>query len=144
MAAHKVLVALDESATAFRALKFALGRAAAAKDEVWALSVLDTRRVLVDARESARKDKEASGYAERLQRVLDEAKGFAGGLGVKLQTEMRPSDDPAALIVAFARSGSFGEIVLGHREKKGVERMVLGSTALRVLELTEIPVTIVR
>lgn len=144
MVAHKVLVALDESATAFRALKFALGRAASAKDEVWALSVLDTRRVLLDARGAARKDKDAAGYAERLQRVLDEAIHFAKGQGVTLKTDMRPSDDPAAAIVAFASASGFGEIVLGHREKKGVEKMVLGSTALRVLELTEIPVTIVR
>lgn len=144
MKQQKVLVALDESSTAFRSLQWALGRAARAKDEVWALSVLDTRVVLTEARRGATAHSAGPSYTDRLQRLLEQAQLSAAGGGVALRTEIRPSDDPAGAIVAFAKDGAFDEIVLGHREKKGVEKVVLGSTALRVLELTSIPVTVVR
>jgi nucleotide-binding universal stress UspA family protein len=144
MRQHKVLVGLDESATASRALQWALARAARAKDELWALAVLDTRAVLLEARRGAMPAGPGPSYAERLQGLVEQAKGSAAGHGVVLHAEVRPSDDPAGALVAFAREGSFDEIVLGHREKKGVEKVVLGSTALRVLELTAMPVTIVR
>jgi nucleotide-binding universal stress UspA family protein len=143
MKQHRVLVGLDESATAFRALNWAVGRAVRAKDELVALAVLDTRVVMLEARRGAMATP-GPGYAERLQRLLDQAKLAAAGQGVALRAEMQPSDDPAGAIVAFAKAGTFDLIVLGHREKKGVEKVVLGSTALRVLELTTTPVTIVR
>lgn len=143
MKQHRVLVGLDESSTAFRALIWAVARAARAKDELVALAVLDTRVVMLEARRGAMATP-GPGYAERLQRVLDQAKLAAAGQGVALRGELQPSDDPAGAIVAFGRAGTFDEIVLGHREKKGVEKVVLGSTALRVLELTTTPVTIVR
>ena len=144
MERHKVLVALDETGTAFRALQWALARAARAKDDVTVLSVMDTRVVLLEARGGARAAAQGPGYSERLGRLHEQAQLSAAGQGVAIHTEIRPSDDPAGAIVAFAREGSFNEIALGHREKRGVEKMVLGSTALRVLELTHIPVTIVR
>jgi nucleotide-binding universal stress UspA family protein len=143
MKQHRVLVALDESSTAFRALNWAVGRAARAKDELVALAVMDTRVVMLEARRQAMATP-GPGYAERLQALLEQGKLSAAGQGVALKTEMQPSDDPAGAIVAYARAGAFDEIVLGHREKKGVEKVVLGSTALRVLELTATPVTIVR
>ena len=140
---HKVLVALDESAPAHRALQWALARAQRAHDEVWALSVLDTRKVMVAARVPARGADEVASYGERLQRLLEGAASTAASAGVSLHTALRPSNDPADAILTFAREGAFAEIVLGHRAKSGVERMVLGSTALRVLELSPVPVTIV-
>ncbi len=141
---HKVLVALDESAPAHRALEWALGRSQRAHDEVWVLSVLDTRKVTIAVRVPSRGSDEVASYGERLQRLLEGASLTAASAGVTLHTALRPSNDPAGAIVAFAREGAFAEIVIGHRAKKGVEAMVLGSTALRVLELAAVPVTIVR
>ncbi len=141
---HKVLVALDESAPAHRALQWALSRALRAHDEVWALTVLDTRKTLVAVRVAARGADEGASYGERLQSLLERASGSAASAGIALHTAMRPSSDPAEAILAFARDGGFAEIVLGHRAKKGVEARVLGSTALRVLELANVPVTVVR
>ena len=141
---HKVLVGLDESATAFRALNWAISRAARSKDELYALAVLDTRVVLLEARRGATPAPPGPGYAERLERLCEQAQLAAAGQGVQIRTEIKPSDDPAAAIVAYATEGAFDSIVLGHREKKGVEKVVLGSTALRVLEHTTKPVTIVR
>jgi nucleotide-binding universal stress UspA family protein len=144
MKQQKVLVALDESSTAFRALQWAVGRAARAKDELCVLSVLDTRAVLTEARRGATSSATAPSYSDRLERLQEQAQLSAAGSGVALRREVRASDDPAAAIVAFAKEGAFDEIVLGHREKKGVEKFVLGSTALKVLEITMLPVTIVR
>jgi nucleotide-binding universal stress UspA family protein len=143
MKQHRVLVGLDESATAFRALNWAVARASRAKDELVALAVMDTRVVMLEARRGAMATP-GPGYAERLQGLLEQGKLAAAGQGVALKAEMQASDDPAGAIVAYARAGAFDEIVLGHREKKGVEKVVLGSTAHRVLELTTTPVTIVR
>lgn len=144
MNAHRVLVGLDESATSFRALTWAVARAARAKDELWALAILDTRVVMLEARRGAMPASPGPGYAERLQKLMEQAQLAGAGQGVAVKTEMKPSDDPAGAIVAFAKAGRFDEIVLGHREKTGVEKVVIGSTALRVLELTATPVTIVR
>ena len=141
---EKVLVALDESATAFRALQWAIARAARASDEVWALAVLDTRRVDLAVRAPTKGAAAQETYGARRTHILAQAEQSAAGNGVQPHTEMRPSNDPASAIVAYARAGDFRAIVLGHREKHGVEKVVLGSTALRVLELTHLPVTIVR
>jgi nucleotide-binding universal stress UspA family protein len=139
-----VLVGLDESQTSFRALNWAVARAARAKDDLYALAVLDTRAVLLEARRGAMAPPPGPGYAERLSALMDQAKLAAAAQGVALKAEIHPSDDPAGAIVAFAKAHACDLIVLGHREKKGVEKVVLGSTALRVLELTTTPVTIVR
>lgn len=140
----KVLVAIDESPSAWRALEFAAKRAARAHDDITVLAVLDTRQVLLTARTNPRSTAGTEPYAERLTHLLERAVGAAGGQGLAVRTELRASHDPADEIVRFARDGSFDEIVLGHREKLGVEKIVLGSTALRVLELTRAAVTIVR
>jgi nucleotide-binding universal stress UspA family protein len=140
----KVLVAIDASATANRALHFALQRCLRSHDEITVLSVLDVRQVTLMVRTNPRAAAASPSQAEGLASLLQQAAGTAGGYGVGVHTQMAASPDPAAEIVRVARDGGFDEIVLGHREKKGLEKVVLGSTALRVLELTEIPVTIVR
>lgn len=140
----KILVAIDGSATANRALHFAMARAVRAHDDITVLSVLDVRHVTLAVRTNARAGGASPTHAEAIASLLEQAAGTAAGYGVAVRTHMGASSDPAAEIVRFAKEGGFHEIVLGHREKKGLEKAVLGSTALRVLELTEVPVTIVR
>ena len=140
----RVLVALDGSATSFRALAFALRRAAVGHDDVTLLAVLDTRVVLLESRAGSAHGQQLTTVGERMSHVLEQGANVARGSGVEVQSVLRPSGDQAAEIVRYAREGGFDEIVLGHREKRGVEKMVLGSTALRVLELADVPVTIVR
>jgi nucleotide-binding universal stress UspA family protein len=144
MKPFKVLVALDESAPAFRALQWAAKRAVRALDDIAVLSVLDTRVVLLEARSGAVHSQVQSTLGERLNHTQQQAAQFARGCGIEVQLVLRPSQDPAGEIVRFAREGGFDEIVIGHRDKRGVEKIVLGSTALRVLELADVPVTIVR
>jgi nucleotide-binding universal stress UspA family protein len=140
----RVLVALDESASAYRALQFAVKRAARAHDEVVVLSVLDSRLVLLTARTNPRGSGTDETYGERIAGLLNRATLWAASQGVPVEGEIRPSADPAIAIVKYAREGHFDEIVLGHRERRGLEKVVIGSTALRVLELTPVPVTLVR
>jgi nucleotide-binding universal stress UspA family protein len=139
----RILVALDESAAAWRALNFALRRAAHGRHEVTVLTVLDSRMATLAVRTGPGQMGAAASITGRLEGLFERARAVARLEGVAIATQMTASTDPAGEIVNVARAGSYDEVVVGHREKRGLERMVMGSTALRVLEELTVPVTIV-
>lgn len=54
------------------------------------------------------------------------------------------SDEPAEAIVRLARERSCGMIVMGTRGMGAIASLVLGSVALKVIHLAEVPVTLVK
>jgi nucleotide-binding universal stress UspA family protein len=52
--------------------------------------------------------------------------------------------DPAPSIARFARSMKCTEIIMGTRGRSRMASLVLGSVAMRVVQLTDLPVTLVK
>jgi nucleotide-binding universal stress UspA family protein len=52
--------------------------------------------------------------------------------------------DPAPTIARFAKKMNCGEIIMGTRGRGRMAAFVLGSVALRVIQLTSVPVTLVK
>jgi nucleotide-binding universal stress UspA family protein len=139
-ATRRVLVAVDGSASALRALKFAVMRAAEHKStEVLVLLVQETiprftgipRRLV----------------AEHRARVAEEALGSARALIAKLGAEARfytRVGAPATTIVTFAERRRCAEIVMGKRGLGQIAGLLLGSVSRQVVHLSALPVTLVR
>lgn len=113
MAYRKVLVGVDGSDTAFKALDYAARFAAAQKAELLILAVGD-----------------ASGERRDLDSVLEKGRAMAAEAGVDAGVK-RVSGDPADKIVEVAQESDTDVVVLGNRGMKGVKRM-LGSVPNKV------------
>lgn len=143
----KILVPLDGSQLAERALKPALTMAQATEGEVYLLQVTQPQEMLVPHH--------GGGYAffwpdQALERAGDEAKAY---LDTVLDTFTDPAvqlhplleqGDPAGMIVDIARNEAVDLIVMSSHGYTGVSRWVLGSTAEKVLRGANCPVLIIR
>ncbi len=65
------------------------------------------------------------------------------GEGVELVTEMREGS-PAKEIVQYAKENDCDVIVMGTQGRSGLDRLLLGSVAERVVRSSEVPVLTVR
>ncbi|MFO1376776.1 MAG: universal stress protein [Steroidobacteraceae bacterium] len=137
---QSILVPLDGSATALRALEHACRRVHDGESaSITGLNVqapmppsrLVTRGMIADhqARESRTALRGARALAKRL-RIPVEWQVVVGA--------------PAPTIARFAREHGCVEIVMGTRGLGRLPGFVLGSTAMRVVQLAEVPVTLVK
>ncbi len=76
-------------------------------------------------------------------KLVDAAVKTAEDAGMKATAEVLEGN-PAAAIVRRARDGGFDLIVTGTHGRRGVERLVLGSTVEGVLRATAVPVLAVK
>jgi nucleotide-binding universal stress UspA family protein len=136
-----VLVPMDESPMARRALEFALEVHPTATITV--LYVADyveeshTARMLVGPetlRERAR---------ERAEALFERARSEAADSGVELTTAVR-FGDPARTIVDYAAEVDADLIVMGSHGRSLVSEVLLGDTARTVIRRAPVPVTLLR
>jgi nucleotide-binding universal stress UspA family protein len=69
---------------------------------------------------------------------------LAQGKGVRFETALLEGSNPAEQIVEAARHTGADQIVMASHGRTGVARMLLGSVARNVLDLSPIPVLIVK
>ncbi len=139
----RVLLAVDGSIHALRAAQFLLGLAGERGPmELHVLNVQPPVRYLTILE---------AGAGERAARMQLEAGREAAASvcalleGAALQYELHVvSDEPAEAIVRLARERSCGMIVMGTRGMGAIANLVLGSVALKVIHLAEVPVTLVK
>jgi nucleotide-binding universal stress UspA family protein len=132
----KLLVPMDGSASALKALKWAAG------DPPTTLLVLNVQLPIRSSRFVSK-----AMIAEHQQRNAEKALAPARALVKRLKIEARlftAIGDPAAESVAFARKQRCTGIVMGNRGKHPVAGLLLGSVATRVIHLAKCPVTIVK
>lgn len=136
----KILVAVDQSPVSDRAVLAARDLALLSKGEVWVLHVrefeLGGRAGVLPPRETA---DEASAEAAASVETLTQA-------GVKAHAVVKKAmyGYAAREIVADAIELGCGVIVMGSRGRGDLAGLVLGSTAHKVIHLTDRPVLIVR
>jgi nucleotide-binding universal stress UspA family protein len=137
---RRVLVAVDGSASALRALKFAAQRAAeSANVKLIVLLVQETVPRFTRVPSNL--------VAEYRERVAEEALGpveaTLAKLGVDAEIHSRIGE-PADTIVRFARQKRCTEIVMGKRGLGRISALLLGSVSRQVVYLSDLPVTVVK
>lgn len=85
----------------------------------------------------------AKGHQEAAA-AFDRVRELAEGSGVVIESAVLEGGSPAEQIVEAARSSGADQIVMASHGRTGVVRLVLGSVAGQVLELSKVPVLIVK
>jgi nucleotide-binding universal stress UspA family protein len=136
---EKVLVAIDHSPASDRALAAAKELAALSKGEVWVMHVRERevipRMGLVPTEEGG----EAEDEVKAAVSALTEA-----GVTAHAEVVDVPFGRAGQEIVELARQHDVGVIVMGSRGRSDLTGLVLGSTAHKVIHLTDRPVLVVR
>jgi nucleotide-binding universal stress UspA family protein len=136
MFAKKILVAMDGSKSALRALEFAAANHAAP------LLVLNVQPTMPSSRFVSRRM-----IADHQQRIAAEALAPARklierqGLNAEIVTAV---GDPAETLIRFAKKHRCGVIVMGSRGQGPVANLLLGSVASKVIQTADRPVTVVK
>lgn len=145
---RRVLVPLDGSATSTRGVREAIGLARAQGARLRLLNVLD-ERFFVSTGEGytmSNIDKLIAALRAEGQKALDEASKGALRQRIKVDTSLVESRGRAVsdVILDEARKWRADLIVMGTHGRRGINRMLLGSDAERVLRSAPVPVLLVR
>lgn len=134
----KLLLAVDRSEVAGRALAEAKGLATLSKGKVWVLHVRE--------REFGRLGLTPSEPDEETQAAVRDAVETLTQAGVEAQGEVREAifGHAAREIVTAAQEHDAGAIIMGSRGRSDIAGLVLGSTAHKVIHITDRPVLVVR
>jgi nucleotide-binding universal stress UspA family protein len=136
---ERVLVAIDHSEVAQRALAAAKDLALLSKGEVWVLHLREREVIAqlgdVPSETAADAESPVSAAVEALTKA-----------GVTAHGQVRDTlfGHAAREIVADAKEHDAGVIVMGSRGRSDLAGLVLGSTAHKVIHLSDRPVMVVR
>lgn len=138
----KIVVGVDGSENAYRALDSALSLAEKFSSEVYVLFVVHIP--------ASAYSYDAFGSLEVFNRleqegrqVLAKCEEVARGRGMTVHTELS-SGDPAQRIIEFASACGAELIIVGSRGMGRLERLLMGSVAERVVRFAKSPVLIVK
>lgn len=141
---RKVLVGLDRSEYALRAVTFAAGLAKAIPGlEVTALMVV---RPLPEGLYREVQDPAGNGLGYDAQRIIRRAKEIFAEHGVEAAVDTVNGSDPGLELCHYAADRSYDHIIVGKkgRASSAGNGLALGSTAYKVLHLAPCAVTIVK
>jgi nucleotide-binding universal stress UspA family protein len=135
----KILVALDNSEPAFKALDKAVGMAKKEKAELTLMTVYP------DFPEDEGGLKQASvSLMQMAEKTVARGKSEAEKAGVAVKTVIEAGYSAAENIVKHAGKNNIDLIVLGHKSKSGLERLLVGSVAGKVVTYAPCSVLVVR
>ena len=138
---EKILVPVDGSAAALRALEFAGSRKRRTAGDV-SILVLNVQAPLPPSRYvTPAMIKDHSSHLS--QAVLRSARSTARRRKLDARFYVRQGD-PATTIARFAKAMNCREIIIGTRGRGRAAMFVLGSVAMRVVQLSRVPVTLVK
>jgi nucleotide-binding universal stress UspA family protein len=145
----KILIATDGSDPSAKAVKHGVGLAKAIGAKVVITNVTEIWSALEVARaaESGINDpiEQYEKLADRAaEKTLAAAAAIAKEAGVGTETLHVRDQAAAEGIVSAAKEQKCDLIVTGTHGRRGINRMVLGSQAIKVLQHSEIPVLVVR
>ncbi len=135
----KVLVALDKSEYSQKAYSRALEMAVREKAEITVISVYPD---LFEMDEGAHRVKESLKSAATA--VVDAAEDRAKEIGVSSGKVVVGAVSAADAIVTHAKEKGYDLIVMGHKSRSGLEHLLLGSVAAKVVAYAPCSVLVVR
>lgn len=144
----KILVAVDASPTARRALREAIGLARLSGAALRLLHVVDEGREILHLETSGQFEDYERALREAGEHVLSQSLSIvqASGQGAEavIRQIMTVQQHPADEIVSEAARWQADLIVVGTHGRRGVRRLLLGSVAESVARMAEQPVLLVR
>jgi nucleotide-binding universal stress UspA family protein len=134
----RLLVAVDDSEVSGRVIAAAKDMASLSKGKVWVLHVRE--------REFGRLGLTPTEPDEEVQQAVREGVDALIQAGIDAQGEVREAvfGQAAREIVNDAKKHDAGIIIMGSRGRSELTSLVLGSTAHKVIHLTDRPVLVVR
>ncbi len=140
-----ILVPVDGSPTAQKAVEKAAGLARAFGSEVTALYVIDPYPFTGLGSDFAYGQPEylAAATAEASE-ATEAARATLAAAGVKVDTRVSEAHAAWRGILETAEALGADLIVMGSHGRRGLEKLVLGSVAQRVLAQAQVPVMVVR
>lgn len=138
---RKILVPFDGSAPALRALEHAGYRKRGSAGEV-SIIVLNVQSSLPPSRYVTGSMIRAHNSLMSVA-ALRPARAASRRLKLDARFYVRQGD-PASVVARFAKAMRCGEIIMGTRGRGRPAIFVLGSVALRVVQLAEMPVTLIK
>jgi nucleotide-binding universal stress UspA family protein len=135
----RILVAVDHSAASDHALAAAKDLAALSKGEVWVLHLAEREVIAQMGDVPIESDADTAAPVDAAVKMLTDA-------GITAHAEVRQTvfGHAAKEIVADAKLHDVGVIVMGSRGRGDIAGLVLGSTAHKVIHLSDRPVLVVR
>ncbi len=144
----KILVATDGSTLSKKAVRAAIGLAAATGGSVVALYVVPRYPVSyfegsisLDSKEISRVEQQ---WAEKGREVVERAQQEAEASDVQLKAVTAQSDLVAEAIVSAAKKHKCDLITMASHGRKGIKRLLLGSETQHVLANSTVPVLVLR
>jgi nucleotide-binding universal stress UspA family protein len=138
---QRILVPVDGSANALRALKYVARRSRTPSCPLL-VTVLNVQPRLPTSAFVSRAMLDEH-YAKQSEEALAPARKFLERR--KLTADIRVLvGEPASAIVELARRARCSEIVIGTRGLGGLKGLLLGSITTKVIQLSTVPVTVVR
>jgi nucleotide-binding universal stress UspA family protein len=135
----KILIGYDGSAQSDKATESALALAQTLDAKVLLFAVARPPEPATMVEVDAMLDDTREHFEEQFKKIVERAKG----LGIELQTDIAVGH-PVEQIVHRAEIDHVDLIVLGRRGKSRWEKMLVGSTAEKVLRYAHCPVMVVR
>jgi nucleotide-binding universal stress UspA family protein len=135
----RILTALDNSDYAFKALRKAVDMA---KKENAELTIYSAYSVLPDLEGFSQEPREL--LVERAKDIVARGKAIAEKADVFAKTFIESAYSPADDIVRYAERNNTELIVMGHKSRSGLERLLLGSVAVKVVSYAPCSVLVVR
>jgi len=139
---EKIVIATDGSEYTKNAISFGLSLAKMLGAKVYALSVLDIAPVMSVPIDGAWKGVFDLMH-EECQKASAHVKKMGEAVGLEVESVVLEGK-PAEKIVEYAEENDMDLIVMGTMGKSGLDRILLGSVAERVVRISHTPVLVVR
>lgn len=146
----RILIAIDGSELANKALRHAFALAKGTHAKLFALTATDPSVPIAPGAEMMMVDTGAiiadleKAKAESAKIVLADARELAKDAGLTIEGLHMPGQLAADAIIAVAKQQGADLIVMGSHGRRGLGRLLLGSQAAEVLSRSTIPVLIVK
>lgn len=135
----KILAALDDSEYAFKALRKAIDIAKKENAELTIYSaysdLLTVEGLSLQLRES---------LAQQTEEIVERGKAIAKKADVIAKTVTESGSSAADNIVRYAERNNMEMIIMGHKSRTGLERLLVGSVAVKVVTYAPCSVLVVR
>lgn len=135
----KILAALDNSEYAFKALRKAVE---IAKKENAELTIYSAYSILSDVGEISLNYRES--LEQHTEEIVARGKTIAENADVFAITVVESGYSPADNIVRYAEQNNIELIIIGHKSRSGLERLLVGSVAVKVVTYAPCSVLVIR
>jgi nucleotide-binding universal stress UspA family protein len=139
----RILVGVDGSKESREAANFAAELAQATKSELVLASVVFIPVGLGAPELLAQVDRWEKDEQANSEKTVKEIAASISRPGVRVET-LTPKGSPAEKLADLAQSGDVELVVVGHRGRGAIKRLLLGSVADRLVQICPKPVLIVR